>query len=291
MDDTVRRLIRSKWRKQYKSLAEYYDKAYNKKYFEFTKYELEIDPDEREEDIEKYDVHRQQQEIIKCANSFAYFCHKYLKILHPVQGLIPFILYKYQREVIRHYEKNRFNIISKFRQGGLTTVTLLWGMWRCMFQLDQQVMLLSKTDREATDIGMIVDRAIEHLPSWLAPQKSQKWNDHLKQFTDTGGNMKFYSPEAARGKAVTFLILDEAAFIDGMEDHWKAMWPVLSTGGSCAVVSTVNGFGNWYHQTFVDAKEGRNKFWNIIELDYWAHPQYDDEKWVREQKAQLGEQG
>jgi len=291
----------SVWRSKYKSPKDFYLNGgevdvktgrlqYDPQYYSFDKYELSIDPDEDMENVENYDSHRQQQEIVKCCNSFAYFCHKFVKILHPMKGLIPFVLFNYQRKTIRDYENFRFNIISKFRQGGLTTVTLLWGLWRCMFQMDQQIMLLSKTDREATDIGMMVDRACENFPSWLKPKKDGKWNDHLKQFTDTGSAIKFYSPEAARGKAVTFLIVDEAAFIDDMDKHWKAMWPILSTGGSCTLVSTVNGLGNWYEQTYHDAKEGNNKF-HVIDLDYWEHPDYNDEEWVAEQKAQLGEKG
>ena len=280
----------SVWRNKYKSLKDYYSKTYDSKYFDFDKYQLEIDPDEPLEFLDTYDVQRRQLEIIKCVHSFSYFCHKYVKILHPTKGLVPFIMFKYQHKVIKDYENNRFNIISKFRQGGLTTVTLLWGMWKCMFQTDQQIMLLSKTDREATDIGMMIDRAAENLPDWLKPKKDGKWNDHLKMFTETGSSVKFYSPQAARGKSVTFLIIDEAAFIDDMDKHWKAMWPVLSTGGSCALVSTVNGIGNWYYQTYLEAKEKRNLF-HVIDLDYWEHPDYNDPKWVAEQKAQLGEKG
>ena len=199
-------------------------------------------------------------------------------------------MFNYQRKVIKDYENHRFNIISKFRQGGLTTVTLLWGLWRCMFQLDQQVMLLSKTDREATNIGMMIDRSCENFPDWLKPRKDAKWNDHLKMFTDTGSALQFYSPEAARGKSVGFLIVDEAAFITDMDKHWKAMWPVLSTGGACTIISTVNGLGNWYEQYYHDAKDNRNMF-HVIDLDYWEHPDYNDENWVKEQKAQLGEKG
>jgi hypothetical protein len=291
----------SVWRGKHATLRDFYLSGgevnkktgklqYDPQYYKFDKYELEIDPDEPMSSVEAYDAHRQQKEIVKCCNSFFYFCHKYVKILHPMKGLIPFVLYEYQRKVIRDYENYRFNIISKFRQGGLTTVTLLWGLWRCMFQMDQQIMLLSKTDREATDIGMMVDRSVENFPEWLKPKKDGKWNDHLKQFTLTGSALKFYSPEAARGKSVTFLIIDEAAFIDDMDKHWKAMWPVLSTGGSCALVSTVNGLGNWYEQTYHDAKDKRNKF-HVIDLDYWEHPDYNDEKWVEEQKTQLGEKG
>jgi len=269
---------------------EYYLKHYDPKYFTLSNYEFAIDPTETMDEVNSYDMDRQKKEIVKCVNSFEYFCHKYIKILHPVKGLIPFVPFNYQRKVISDYEKNRFNIISKFRQGGLTTVTLLWGLWRCMFKLDQQIMLISKTDREATDTGAIIDRAVEHLPSWLIPKKDKKWNDHLKEFSDTGGALKFYSPEASRGKSVTFLIIDEAAFIPDMDKHWKAMWPVLSTGGSCVLISTVNGMGNWYEQTYNDAREKRNMF-NVIDLDYWEHPEYNNEKWIDEQKRQLGEKG
>ena len=271
-----------------------YLKKYDKNFFHFDFNQFEIPITETLQDLNKLSFEEQQKEILKCTQSFSYFCHKYVKILHPTKGLIPFIIYKYQNKCIQEYERSRFNIISKFRQGGLTTVTLLYGMWRCMFKLDQQIMLLSKTDREATIIGMIVDRAVEYLPEWLKPNKdSGKWNDHLKQFMETGGNMMFYSPEAARGKATSLLIIDEAAFIPDMETHWKAMWPVLSTGGNCVVISTVNGVGNWYEETYSAAKEKLNMF-NVIDLDYWEHPDYCDSKnpnWSIEQKAQLGERG
>lgn len=283
----------SVWRQKYKTLKQYYSASYDSEYYEFDSYQIEIDPDEKVEDINKYDVNRQQEEIVKCVESFPYFCQKYIKILHPTKGLIPFVLFKYQSRCIREYAEHRFNIISKFRQGGLTTVTLLYGLWKCMFELDQQVMTLSKTDREATNVGMIIDRAVEHLPEWIKPQKTGKWNDHLKQFPDTGGALQFYSPEAARGKSVTFLVIDEAAFIPDMEDHWKAMWPVLSTGGSCVLVSTVNGLGNWYEETYTNAKDGKNKF-HVIDLDYWEHPDYSPKQnpdWEKEQRAQLGERG
>jgi hypothetical protein len=281
----------SKWMGKYKNLQEYYQKEYNPEYFEFDKYELEIDPDESFEEIEKYNSAKQQKEIITCANSFFYFCHKYVRILHPERGLVPFILYKYQRRVIHDYENNRFTIISKFRQGGLTTVTLIWSLWQCLFKLDKQVMTLSKTDHDATDIGLIIERAVDYFPEWLKPNKNNgKWNDHHKQFSDTGGSLRFHSPESARGKAMTLLIVDEAAFVSDMERHWKAIWPTISAGGRCIVISTVNGLGNWYEQTYHTAKDGKS-FFHVIDLDYWEHPEYNNEKWVKLQKVQLGEKG
>lgn len=284
---------KSVWKGKFKSTAEYYLNKYDTEFFYLDENQLDIDPDETVADMEKYSIERQEQEIVRCAESFAYFCQKYIKILHPTRGLIPFMLFNYQARCIDYYKKHRFNIISKFRQGGLTTVTLLYGLWKCLFELDQQIMTLSKTDREAVKTGEIIDRAVEHMPTWLKPKKDGKWNDHLKQFPDTGGALQFHSPEAARGKSVTFLIIDEAAFIPDMETHWKAMWPVLSTGGSCVLVSTVNGLGNWYEETYTKAKDGKNMF-HVIDLDYWEHPDYNSKNnpnWVEEQRAQMGEKG
>ena len=258
-------------------------------YYDFDKAELEIPTDETKEEVEIYDSEKQVQEIIKCVNSFPYFCHKYVKITHPMRGLLPFRLFKYQRRVVKEYEKHRFNILSKFRQGGLTTVSVLWALWKCMFSTDQQIMVLSKTDREAIAAGEIVKRALEYMPKWMLPRMG-KSNEHEKQFLDTGSNLWFYTPEAARGKSITILIIDEAAFIADMDKHWKAMYPVISTGGACIVVSTVNGIGNWYEETYREAEAGKNAF-NVIELDYWEHPEYNNPKWVRETKSNLGEKG
>jgi phage FluMu gp28-like protein len=277
------------WRKKYKSLAEFYAKEYDPEYFSFSKYELEIDPMETFEEIKAYDPLRQQKEIMKCAISFPYFCHKYVKIAHPKRGLLPFILYNYQRRVVQDYEKHRFNILSKFRQGGLTTVTVLWCMWRCMFKLDETIMVLSKSDREAIAAGEIVKRALIELPAWLRPEMDKN-NDHQKLFTETGCKLFFYTPEAARGRSITYLVLDEAAFIPQMEKHWKAMFPTISTGGHCITISTVNGVGNWYYDIFMGAKKGENDF-HVIELDYWEHPEYNDPDWVKQTRAQLGEKG
>ena len=149
---------------------QFYKKKFNSEYYEFEKSEFGVNPNEDPIELESYSQERQTEEIIKCASSFSYFCTKYVKILHPIDGLIPFILYKYQRRVIKEYDDHRFNIISKFRQGGLTTVTILWGLWRCLFKLDQQIMILSKTDREAIGSGEIINRAVSNLHSWMNPK-------------------------------------------------------------------------------------------------------------------------
>lgn len=281
------------WRDEYSKMEDYYldEERFPSKYYEFDKYELSVDPDETIEEIDNYDHQKQLREIAKCTLSFTYFCRKYVKINHPTKGLLPFYLFKYQRRVIDEYENNRFNIIRKFRQGGLTTVTVIWALWKCMFREDQVIMVVSKSDREAIAAGEIVKRALDELPIWLKPTMDKN-NDHQKLFTNTRCKLFFYTVEAARGRSFTYLIIDEAAFITNMETHWNGLYPTVATGGGSIVISTVNGVGNWYEETFNAAlRNEEGNLWNVIDLKYIEHPLYDDKKWVAQTKAQLGIKG
>lgn len=259
-------------------------------FYELEEYELDIPTNETTEDLNKFNADQQIEEIIKSAKNFFYWCHRYVKILHPKYGTIPFVPYKYQRRVIKEYESKRFNMISKFRQGGLTTVAVLWGLWKCIFQKDQQIYFLSKTDREALAAGDMARRAMDNFPYWMFDKNQADITKHEKKFNDVGSKLCFYTPEAARGKSATCIIVDEAAFIDKMDEHWKAMYPVIATGGHIEIISTVNGLGNWYEETYHEAEAGRN-FFNIINLDYWEHPAYANPEWAQEMKANLGEKG
>lgn len=279
----------SVWRDDYPDLKSYYKGRYEEEHYDFDKYEMTVDPDETIDIIDAYTPEQQKREYIKCINSFHYFCCKYVKITHPKEGLLPFILFKYQRKVIKDYENNRFNIIRKFRQGGLTTVTVIWALWRCLFRENETIMVVSKSDREAIAAGEIVKRALEELPVWMKPAMDKN-NDHQKIFEGTGCKLFFYTVEAARGRSFTYLIIDEAAFIPGMEKHWNGLYPTLATGGGAIVISTVNGVGNWYHEMWEGAQKKKTPF-HIIDLHYTEHPLYKDEKWVRQTRAQLGEKG
>lgn len=229
----------------------------------------------------------QIEEYKKCALNFEYFTEKYVKILNTEDGLVNFRLYPYQKRVVEDFEKYKFNIVSKFRQAGLTTVASVYGLWKCMFDTDQRILVVSKTDREAVAVGKSIRDIIEYLPDWLKPGMDLN-NDHEKKFNATNSVMWYYTPVASRSRAVSVLLLDEAAFIDNMHEHWAAMYPTLSNGGRCIVISTVNGVGNWYEEEYHKAKEGKNKF-HVIEIDFKEHPKYSKPEWEIETRQNLGE--
>lgn len=239
--------------------------------------------------LEELTDEEKSEEFEKCAISFQYWAENYVWITHPKRGLIRFLLYPYQVRCIHDYDKFKHNIIRKFRQGGLTTLTVIWSLWRCIFKNDQKIMVLSKSDREAKGAGKIVTNVQKYLPSWMKPDVELD-NQHEKVFRDTNSSVEFWTCEAARSKSLTYLIIDEAAFIKNMDEHWKSMYPTLATGGSCIVISTVNGLGNWYEEWYHAAAAGKNEF-HVIELEYTENPEYNNEQWVKEMRANLGDKG
>jgi hypothetical protein len=242
---------------------------------------------EEEDEVLDHDLDEwQEEEFEKCSESFSYFAKTYVKITHPKRGLVPFVLYGYQERFIDAVQKNRFVLVSKFRQGGLTTVTIVFMLWLSIFRTDQQILIVSIGDREAVEAGRKLKNAIENLPDWLKPRLGKN-NDHEKEFVDTNCNIQFRSPKGVRSASLSWLIVDEAAFIGNMEELWAGMMPTLATGGNCVVVSTSNGMGNWYQEYYYDALEGKNDF-KVVEMEYWENPDYADDEWVRFMQAQLG---
>jgi len=230
----------------------------------------------------------QIEELRKCALSFPYFVKNYIKILHPKHGIIPLKLYPFQERLIECYENNRFVIGTKFRQGGFTTTTILYLFWKCMFGLDKSCVMISKTDREACSLMKIVNFAINQLPEWIKPKLS-KDNDHQKTFIETSCKLFSYTPQATCGQALNHLFIDEAAFYNDMESHWRGMFPVLSCGGNCIVLSTTNRDNNWFYKTYTNALDKKNNFY-IFKSDHTEHPEHTLE-WCKEMKKIMGEEG
>ncbi len=228
------------------------------------------------------------EEITKCKNDFFYFAENYVKIVHWRDGLVPFKLYPYQKRLIQDIQDNRFVCGVKFRQGGFTTVQAIFGLWECMFQNDQRVMIISKSDRDAISVGHIVKHVIEELPDWLKPTLTKN-NDHMKIFANNNA-MRFYCFEACCGQSITRLIIEEAAFIKYMNRNWKALFPTIANSGKCSAISSANGTDNWFHETVSNSISGENRF-KLYTCSYLEHHEYCESKWIKQQLKWLGGKG
>ena len=114
-------------------------------------------------------------EFKKCKENPAYFS-KYIKVVHPKRGLVPFDLYPFQKRIVKDFQSNRFCILRKFRQAGCTTLAAMYALHQCIFNEHQTVPVLSIGDRESTEFVSRIDIMYRELPEWMKP-KIVKKND------------------------------------------------------------------------------------------------------------------
>jgi len=213
------------------------------------------------------------KEFKKCKEDPIYFISKYVKVTHPVRGLVPFDLYPFQKDILANVKKYRFNILRKFRQAGCTTIAAAYSLWMIVFQKHKQVVILSKGDAESTEVLDRIKIMYNELPPFMRPSITEDNKHTLKLSTGSTIKSRPSGKQSGRSLAGSLLIIDEAAFIESIDTIWAAVYPIISTGGRAFVLSTVNGIGNWFYDVYQGAKEGTNAF-NRIDIEWPTHPEY-----------------
>jgi len=228
-------------------------------------------------------------EYQKCASDPTYFMKKYCMIQHPVRGKIPFHLYQFQERTLTEFKDNRYNIVLKSRQTGISTLVAGFSLWKMLFNQDFNVLVIATKQEVAKNLVTKVRTMNQYLPSWL--KQTTVEDNKLSLRYSNGSQIKATSAagDAGRSEALSLLVFDEAAFIDKIEDIWVSSQSTLSTGGNAIILSTPNGVGNFFHKTWVDAEESIDGF-NPIKLHWSVHPERDQD-WRDEQERLLGRKG
>jgi len=212
-------------------------------------------------------------EYLRCKNDFDYFCRNYILIEIPGRdvNLVP---YQKQIELINLVEEKRYVLVLKSRQIGISTIIQAYAAWLATFFDNAVIGIISKDGKEATDFARAIRGMVEKLPDWMKPPKGPLGKGFAKRteqsFILTNGSKVYASPvnpnapdKTLRGKAITFLVIDEAAFVHHVDTAWTAMVPALSTNQMQAkkadvpygtvVLSTPNktmGVGQWYFERY-----------------------------------------
>jgi hypothetical protein len=227
-----------------------------------------------------------KREYLKCVEEPQHFMKKYCTIQHPKKGKMKFDLYDFQERCINEFKNNRYNIILKSRQLGISTLSAGYALWMMLFHNDKNILVIATGKDVAKNLVTKVRVMYDGLPSWLKTS-TEEINKLSLRFANGSQIKAIASNESAgRSEALSLLIIDEAAFIDKIGEIWTAAQQTLATGGDSIVLSTPNGVGNWFHQQWVGAEDGTNEF-NTIKLHWTNHPDRD-ESWRKEQDKILG---
>lgn len=222
-------------------------------------------------------------EYSRCMNDPMYFIQTYIKIVSLDEGLVPFKLYDFQKEMIGTFHNNRFTICKLPRQSGKSTTIISYLLHFVLFNSSVNVAILANKAATARDLLGRLQLAYENLPKWLQ-QGVMTWNKGSLEL-ENGSKIlaSSTSASAVRGGSYNIIFLDEFAYVPSnvAEQFFSSVYPTISSGKKTKVmiVSTPHGM-NMFYKLWTDAENQRNTY-IPIEV-HWSEIPGRDEEWKEE---------
>lgn len=243
------------------------------------------------------DIGKISEEYIKCISDKTriYMIENYLKTFDMrFNKEVPFKLFPRQKELIADIQQNRRVITVKPRQAGITTCAA--ALIACEIALadpesPETVLIVGRDEALSINLLEKIEAFLMQFPRWFwgeeyfsTDPKSEKnkkdiFKTHNKKRLELRNGCKVYAKSsgknAARGiSSVSWLIFDEAAFIENGIDVYSQAVATTSTGGKTIMISTPNGMDQLYYATYHNAIIGKNDY-HVTELRWYMDPRYN----------------
>ena len=225
----------------------------------------------------------QIQEFDLCSKDPLYFIQNYVKIVSLDEGLVPFKMYGFQKEIVGTIHNNRFTICKLPRQSGKSTTIVSYLLHYALFNPNCNIAILANKSSTARDILGRLQLAYENIPKFLQ-QGVLNWNKGNIEL-ENGSKIvaAATSSSAIRGGSYNIIFLDEFAFVPATiaEQFFSSVFPTISSGKSTkmVIVSTPHGM-NMYYKLWSDSI---NKLNDYVPVEvHWSEVPGRDEKWKEE---------
>lgn len=245
-----------------------------------------------------------RKEYVKCVmdKTRIYMVEHFLKTYDATQKReVQYLLFPRQKDLCRTLGNANNVVTTKPRQAGITTTCgafIASEMCLADPQSPQTVLIIGNTLDLAQQMLLKIRDFLMQFPLWM-------WGD---EFIDLGIDVtlpppnrnvifevcnskelklkngckvvaRSSGPDASRGVGgVTWLIFDEAAFIENGNDVYASALPTVSTGGHIIMISTPNGKDLLYYETCRRAALKNTGDWNgfeLVELKWYQDPRYN----------------
>jgi len=228
-------------------------------------------------------------ELEKCKKDILYFAENYFYVLNIDEGRQKIKLHPFQKRVLKSILKNRFFVLLASRQVGKSTIFTIFILWLALFNSDQRILLVANKEATAIEIFGRVRMAYEMMPNWLKSPVVEYAKTSMELENNSRISISTTTGTAARGQAVSCLLVDECAFIEPhlMDPFWASVFPIVSSSKKAKVLmcSTANGTGNLFYDIYTGSTEKDNGWGN--DKVVWNEVPGRTEKWAKEIKAGL----
>ena len=240
-------------------------------------------------DVQHKFTKQEIEEYIKCRDDIIYFLETHVKIVHVDEGLIPFELYPFQKDLIKTISDNRNVIVKTGRQVGKSTTTLGWLLHYVLFNESKTVGILANKAATARELLSRIQIAYQHLLKYLQ-QGLKEWNKGSLEL-ENGSKIiaSSTSSSAIRGFSFSCILLDEFAHVQRhiADEFIRSVYPTISSGKETKViiVSTPKGF-NMFYKYWNDAENGTNDFTPF--KVHWSSVPGRDQEWKKKIESTIG---
>lgn len=177
-----------------------------------------------------------------------------------------------------YYEgRTAFDLILKARQLGFTTENCALFLADCLLRPNITSVIVAHDAESTTRIFRIVHEMWDRMPeAWKAQYPTRVANrneivwekQNSRFFVGTAGSVGF-----GRGQTIQNLLCSELAHWPYPQDSLAALLEAVPASGRVVIESTPNGFGNYFHDLWVESKRGESEFVPFF-FPWWYDSQY-----------------
>lgn len=204
-----------------------------------------------------------------------------LRIRTPT-GIVPMVPYWYQAKLWEAGRKQRFRILLKARQIGITEAIVIEMLANALTRPNSTQLFVSARQEIAND-------ALQKLKDILRREgpAGSKLSEDTKISAVLENGARIYSlpanEDAVLGYAATRVYLDEFAHMPWAEQIYEQVFPTVSHDGFLTIVSTPRGQSGRFFDIWQGANAGENNFRHY--RIHWAQcPAYNPEGWNKGRK-------
>ncbi|HJF32216.1 MAG TPA: terminase family protein [Sporosarcina psychrophila] len=212
-------------------------------------------------------------------DDYSLFSKNFIYITDNENAVVPFELNDAQLEIEGLAKKNRFVIVGKARQSGVSTYVLGRALWRALTKPNENILIVSYKGDSAK---ALFDK-LKSMNDFIPRERFKGVFPVTKR--DNRGELKFSNGSSissvtagtksiGRGSTYTYIHLSEFAFYGNQESQLLSVEQSLAKGSESqlTIETTSNGVGNHFFKLYTAAMKGDSKY--VPVFIPWYHKLY-----------------
>ena len=235
----------------------------------------------------------QMKEYRRCVEDKVYWFNNYVWTMDTriTPSIIPFVLYPKQIELIKQLDKYEDLFIDKPHDLGISWTTMGWELHQDLYTKGFTALNISRKESEVQDSGntfhALHGRLLfmyQRLPPFLKPRIHNPFLIFAVPSMNSVIRGESANPRAGRDTQYKFIFVDEAAFIECLDEMYKGIRGATNTLclNSTPPKESVNN-------KFAEIKDMPNSGFTKMRFHWTDNPQHD-EAWFKKKTASMTEQ-